>query len=337
MNISFRKIMEHRNGIYAITAVWIVFFHIYEMLRMPKYFGVAHIFAIGNIGVDIFLFLSAIGLSFSIEKRSLKEFYKNRIIRIFIPWLLITVPYFILFEIKNGFSLRGIFSVFLDISTLSFWFEKDFANIATWYVSFIVVLYLLFPLLFKIYKKGKGYIIALLFIIVVGQVAFMQMDIDFFKNYEIVFTRIPIFLFGIFISDYVKRDYPINIWQLIAAITIFLIAFYFCFDFKIPVRRYLYGIMTLPFTVLCAWILNFIKFRRVHNILNLIGSNSLEIFLTHSVIIRLIQIFNFKYNQFWVWYYILILGASIVLSLMCSKISNRIILMIKNKDEYNGK
>ena len=337
MNISFGKIMKHRNGIYAITAIWIVLFHIYEMLYMPKYFGVSHMFSIGNMGVDIFLFLSAIGLSFSVEKHDLKEFYKNRMIRISVPWFLITVPYFILFEIRNGFSVSGFFSVFLDISTLSFWFEKDFANIATWYVSFIVVLYLLFPLLFKIYKKGKSYIITLLFLIVVGQVVFMKMGIEPFISYEIVFTRIPVFMFGIFISDYVKKDHPIKVWQFVAAIIIVLISLYFCFYVEFPCRRYLYGIMTLPFTILCAVILDSIKFNRVHSILNLIGAHSLEIFLIHSVIIRLIQISYFIYNQFWVWYYIIILAASIVLSFMCSKISNRIILMIQNKDEYNGK
>lgn len=255
MNLTFGKIMKHRNSIYAITAVWIVFFHIYELLFMPKYFGIRHILSIGNAGVDIFLFLSAIGLSFSVEKNILKDFYKNRMVRIFVPWLLITVPYFILFEILNGVSVRGVFSFFLDITTLSFWFEKDFANIATWYVSFIVVLYMLYPLLFGIYKKRRGYIIALSLLFITTQIVFMKLDIEFFKNYEIVFSRIPIFLFGIFISDYVKKDCSITVWQFVVASCIFLISFYFCFLVAIPYKRYLYGIMTLPLILLYSYAL----------------------------------------------------------------------------------
>lgn len=48
--------------------------------------------SIGNVGVDIFLLLSGIGLYYSYE-RSSAGFFKRRLSRVLIPHLIFAVPY----------------------------------------------------------------------------------------------------------------------------------------------------------------------------------------------------------------------------------------------------
>ena len=69
--------MKYRNHIYGISALWIVAFHIYHMIYAPLVSGISIVLQTGNMGVDVFLFLSAIGLSYSVEKNNLSTFYKK--------------------------------------------------------------------------------------------------------------------------------------------------------------------------------------------------------------------------------------------------------------------
>lgn len=346
MDFSWNNIMKQRNSIFGIAAMWVIFFHTYRVLKMPNIIGLSHIFSIGNIGVDIFLFLSAIGLSFSIEKNTIVNFYKNRIKRIIVPWILIALPYFVWFEVLDGFVIQDISSVSLDVSTLSFWFASDFANLATWYISFIVILYAIYPFLYRIYKYNRWYILIILFFVIIFQILFMS-DISFFsqlklpftrikissifKGWEIVISRIPIFLLGIFFSDYVKCNKQIDKKRLIIQFVLFSIAFFLSFKCIFPYERYMYGIMTIAFVILSGFILSKLKIKWIHRLLNVFGVNSLEVYLIHAVMIRIIQVSNFIYSRYWIVYYIVITGLSIFLSIMCRKLSDKLIYLYKKE------
>ena len=61
--------------------------------RSSSWYGLARM---GNLGVDIFLFLSGMGLWYSWSKNpALRQFYFNRVIRIYPAWLIIAGYYFI--------------------------------------------------------------------------------------------------------------------------------------------------------------------------------------------------------------------------------------------------
>lgn len=331
MEFNWNTVMKQRTNIYALATIWIIFFHIYQVLWTPECFGVSHILNSGSSAVDVFLFLSAIGLSRSMEKNNVKDFYKNRLRRILIPWFLVAVPYFILFEIIDGWKLSDFFNCIFDVSTLSFWFAKDFANIATWYVSFLVVMYIMYPLLFKLYKRNKFYIVGLMSLFIIFQIIFMRTGVDFFVNYEISFSRIPIFLLGILFSDYIKTAPSIKKWQLLASVGIYAVCFCLLHIDAVPktgvlpFKRYLFGIMAVQFVVIGAFVLNKITSKKILHLLNITGVNSFEIYLIHSVIIRGIQILDFKYPQFWAVYYIFILAVSIILAMACRKVSDKIL------------
>lgn len=91
-----------------------------------------------------FLFLSGFGLYYSFTKSpKIKGFYKRRFVRLIIPFVIIALP-FLLIDVAEGKYGLDIFT--LRISTLYFWVV---GNDGLWYISLSVILYLLFPLLYK--------------------------------------------------------------------------------------------------------------------------------------------------------------------------------------------
>lgn len=90
----FDLLSKYRTAIMGFAALWILFSHVWLRVFYSIPF-LSHIEEfikkIGFCGVDIFLFLSGLGLTFSIKKHSTKDFYYNRIKRILLPFLIISI------------------------------------------------------------------------------------------------------------------------------------------------------------------------------------------------------------------------------------------------------
>ena len=101
----------------------------------------------GSSGVDVFCLLSGFGLFYSLEKNpKLSQYYKKRVIRVYIPFLLITIPGY-LFFLKISIK-----KCLIKWTTLYLWVS---GNDGTWFVSFIIVMYLLSPIIYKFYKSSS--------------------------------------------------------------------------------------------------------------------------------------------------------------------------------------
>ena len=109
----------------------------------------------------MFFFLSGFGCYYSLNKsNNSREFYANRIKKVLLPYLKISliayaIKYFIL-----EFSVRKFIEAMFFIS---FWVKNEGA----WYIAVVLILYVIYPLLYNIQKspKGKLNIITLLLII----------------------------------------------------------------------------------------------------------------------------------------------------------------------------
>jgi len=131
----------------AILAV--VFAHIGYFLVSDHSF-LFPLSAISGAAVDIFLFLSGYGLTFSHLKNEyeIKEFYRRRLPRLYIPFWIVLIIFFSLdfFILKIGHSWQYILQSFLGIFNSADIF-RDF-NSPLWYFTLIVFYYLIFPLVF---------------------------------------------------------------------------------------------------------------------------------------------------------------------------------------------
>ena len=201
----FLLISKYRNAIMGIAALWILCFHAWIPVT-PSYtpdnfrffsFLERYIKTIGYVGVDIFLLLSGLGLTYAIKKSSLIKFYYRRLKRIVLPSL---VVFIFLWKVFGWSTLE----FFQNISGYSFYFKN--ADGTLWFVPAIVTLYLLFPLYFKLFSKAKNKFIFTAAVITIWFIAslllkdIMRTDLYGFTN------RIPVFLIGI-LFGYITQNY----------------------------------------------------------------------------------------------------------------------------------
>lgn len=146
-----------------------------------------------------FIFLSGFGLYYAFQKnRNLAFFYKKRLIRIFVPFALITYWFFILAYACGEESLGKCFT---DLTATSFWFFGEAQTWAMWYVSATIVLYLLFPLIYYVLFAFRSPAIGLAAISVVYAVSLYLIACfcpDYWMDTRIFFARFIMFPLGIF-------------------------------------------------------------------------------------------------------------------------------------------
>ena len=91
-DIELANVSRFRGELMGAAMLFIMLFHV-SLPRWDMFFGLRRM---GNIGVDIFLFLSGVGLWFAWMKRAdMKHFFRRRYIRIYPAWLIIACLYYI--------------------------------------------------------------------------------------------------------------------------------------------------------------------------------------------------------------------------------------------------
>lgn len=238
------------------------------------------IFYPGFVGVDIFLFYSGYGLCRSLENNTLKTFYMRRLRRIYPMLALFTMlSYWITYALSHEhFSALDVLS---NMLTLNFWGLGGFRF--EWYLTFIVYLYLLFPLLYRLVRRcGIASVIISFFLLF----AFL-----FFHRegwfYQCAFSRIPIFLLGILCYQRnTPETYEKGLYVFLPAFL--LIGAFFCMGF---VQKFELVYMSAPFLL---WALEWICRRSIEqrNIafrtFCFLGQYSLEIYVANMLILQII-------------------------------------------------
>ena len=125
---------------------------------------------IAGVGVDLFLFMSGYGLTVGMLKKPLPifEFYKRRVIKIFIPfWVAL-----ILIFAANALFLDIHYTVPYMIQSLLGWFPTaegfDDVNSPFWYITWMMMFYVLFPLVFSTKRPWLSAIILAVIATLIG-------------------------------------------------------------------------------------------------------------------------------------------------------------------------
>lgn len=158
------------------------------------------VFSQGYIGVDIFMVVSGLGLTFSLLKNeNLREYYIKRWVRIF--------PFFTFITLIECWIIRGesFGLALLRSTTLGYWFGFPYID---WYIPALVGLYVIFPLIFHCIVKPRRFRLALgigIICFVAGVVIDVYGLMDW-KHMAFVY-RIPDFLMGIMGAVAIKDGY----------------------------------------------------------------------------------------------------------------------------------
>ena len=162
----------------------------------------------GLVFTEGFLFLSGFGLYYSFSKNDeLKGFYRKRVNRLLIPFVLISLPFYLE---RMIYYERPFGEFLLNITSLRFWL---LGNDGMWYISVSLLLYMIFPLMY-IFIFSKGELLQakvstrtiLLLAAFAGIVFFLYYVFpDYYRLTEIGILQIPAFVVGIYFGYFAKK------------------------------------------------------------------------------------------------------------------------------------
>lgn len=273
--------------------------------------------------VAIFVFLSGYGLTASSTQRgigNILSFYYKRYIKLMLNyWLiwLIFVPLGIFvfdrtFEVV--YSEQIIYKSVADFFGLHFAITRDYLgyNATWWFYSCIIMLYLLFPFLYKFRKQWH--------ILIPASIIFYSYG-DIVPLFHACHRYLPTFLIGILIYDI--KEIPTfsnnNYKNMIITFICFLIICIFRLIFN---EERLWDVIIVTFGVILYKVINIPQ--QIQKSLHFLGKHSFNIFLFHTF-------FHFYYFPTFIYWsrnplliFSTLLSTSIIVSLLLEKIKDLI-------------
>ena len=334
-DIELANISRFRGELMGAAMLFVILFHV-SLPRSDAFFGLRRM---GNIGVDIFLFLSGIGLWFSWMKETpqaplfrevngfatrLKHFYKRRFLRIYPAWLIMAS----LFYVPDYLGPRKFSQTFVDLlgDVLINWDFWLYDELTFWYVPSIMMLYLFAPFYMALIDRHPVYkwlpVVMVMWCILVQWVTPIHQAVG---HLEIFWSRVPIFFIGINMGEMVRRKETIDgagIWMILLMFGMALSASLFLEQvrhgqFPLFIERMLY----IPLTVTSVLILNRV-FRRtprwLNGIMKWVGALSLEAYLIH---LHFVLVYIEPYRLGYWWTFLLTVAITLPLSWLLFKLT----------------
>lgn len=244
-----------------------------------------------QFGVDIFFFLSGLGLFCAFTKNeNLKVFYKKRFFRLVPAYLVVTAAGLIIRLIAYPDKLEKFIH---EHNLLNFYTD----NVLTvWFIAAIATLYLVFPLLYLLQKHSPK-----LFGVLFAASLIIPFSLSMMEHWDlfsvtwangIFFVRIPVFLAGMMYAKSLHsgRTHRINLGATLLILILSCTAFLFNLKYNNAnvwvVSRLLFGVIAVCMVFLLGTL--FMK----HNaslpvrILNRLGAVTLNIYLVNEPILR---------------------------------------------------
>lgn len=283
-DIELGNISRFRAEQMGAAMLFVILFHV-ALDRGDPFYGLRRC---GNVGVDIFLFLSGVGLWFSwVKTPDVLRFYRRRLLRIVPTWIVVATAFYLPDYLGARRFSRSLVDLIGDITlNWDFWLHDE---LTFWYVPAIMALYLVAPWYMRLVQSRPVYRwLPLLMVIWCVMVQWVLPIHHAVGHIEIFWSRVPIFFIGINFGEMVRtrRHLPGEaVWLLLIT---FLMTFGTCLyleqvrhgHFPLFVERMLY----IPFTVCTVLVMNRI-FRRmpqwVNSSFRFVGALSLEAYLIH--------------------------------------------------------
>ncbi len=344
--ISLSILSTSRDKLFGLATLMVILFHSYVKLSVlfPNAPIVGEIIELVrshcNKGVDMFLFMSGIGLFYSMSGKSkLKDFYKKRFVRI-LPAVLIVST--IWFAIKGTGGLDG----YLKNAFLISFFTDGVRNF--WYFALILVLYILYPLIHKFYEKSGtlGYVLSVLVVIAINEILRASAPV-IYKHIEIALTRIPVFLTGAWIGKFVKQGVIVSkIWIPISTLVIFATyIFYWYMPLSesnfLYIYRYVGSIFGIALVFLFAVIFDKTAKGAFGTFLVWLGGYSMEIYLIHEKASSILYKSFHSHDSSLVAYYIamavITILSAMALKAACQSLEKNLFFKNLNKAQKDSK
>ena len=333
-------ISKYRDELFGLAIISIVLFHfsvdfvsaldkgiigygpiLWKSHAIEEYFKF-----ISSIGVEIFVLLSGMGLYFSFSKNSnICQFYKKRYLKILPPYLIVAAIFWAFKDFK--FQGEGIKEYLADISFCTF-FTDGVHTI--WFIALLIVLYLAFPLIYKLLNKEKGrlsWLVLLLIITYGGPIIMYYIEPELYAKLSIAATRIPLFVIGCFAGSHIKNGTVIKYKYIVLFCIISFAAKFIRVYAHLDnyINRYLDGLYACGLLLaLTGLLVVFREYDLFNKILRFFGKYSLEIYMTHVAMRNLMKEFGFDAYRISQYFIMVVLAVilSVILNLLCNAATN---------------
>ena len=279
--MSWKSLSKFRSEIMGLACLWVMLHH--NFFVWPESLdGLRRFSNYGNLGVDIFLLLSGVGLYYAWAKQPpLSDFYARRFVRLLVPYVLIAVPYWVW---RDLWLHQGSF--LLDVTQLSLPVQ---GVITTWYVPAMAGMYLLYPLIAKFLFSGDRWMrtVVLCGAVMLGCLHLNYGNSSIYGNCEIALTRGAIFLIGCALGKSVKDDEPMAPHLPLLGLLWILLNNSLRRNTGLDAVwiRFSYIPLALSAVLICLWVLERLENRGgLRKLLRFFGERSLELYLTHVLI-----------------------------------------------------
>ena len=322
MNKVISRIPDVRNELFGFSIISIMIFHFCEDTEKANPSAVlsalvwGYNLLLGSVGVEIFLFLSGMGLFYSLSRDArITRFYRKRLTRILPTYLLFGGAGWLALDIlirNAGWARFG-----LDFSMLSFW--TDGVRLV-WYIALILALYLVFPLLYRLINTSDAFAVVLIAAVFAGCLTLYFCAPAVYDNIEIALWRVAIFLVGIWYGK--RRNQGKGFakeWLVFAVLgAVFMLLNLLTNHYPSllgGVFSLRLGLLFYPMIVIfvAAAILLRLKDGIIRRVLRFFGAMSLELYLSHVMLRAVMN--SLGLSTAFLPYYLLCLTASILLSL----------------------
>ena len=319
----------------AIAAILIVVTHFNNPYLEPMRFFVNRPFGIyiGGLGVSLFLIISGAALMYNYgdrESLDLRTFYTKRAKTLYpMFWVAFIVANILLFIRNNGYifvprhKITAIFSLFGMDGYASAFGVGTFYVLGEWFLGFIILFYIVFPLLrVGVNKMPITTVCVVLALYAATVVFFMFYQIPRVPSDILLTTRLPELVFGMIFVKFIKK---VPHW--LAAVSFVILALQqLTHILKDNIAVTIVGIFAF---LLLSYIGELVKsFKPLSACTKFISAYSYPIFLVHHVLIM--QVFTVIYPVWlnrWQAYGLLIAEfvVILVLSVILKRFTNLIV------------
>ncbi len=366
MRFEFEKISKYRSELFGFAILSILLVHYAKDVQTTKsaVSYIASVFAkyyrgiIRSQGVDIFIFLSGLGLYYSIQnKNTMYEFYKKRLLRVLIPYL-ITMPAF-LFFIDFIVHDQSISAYISHLTYGSFWFGNGSSY--TWFIALILLLYISFPFIYEMVNTERGHnvvpamrgtkdslrnVILLVAICYLLLISCKNCNYKHYNQLELALARIPVFIIGVYYGgkSYQKKKASKPEFMFLLS-GVFIMFIYFINMLLVDLDLldktvYMRFVEKYFKTVFRSWagiglmIIMVYFFELAPKIIscffNFFSNITLELYIMHEIMRKLFKIAKLPIYKFWC--YCLAMLLAWVFALLVHRLSNTILSKIAHHD-----
>ena len=283
MMVKSGVLSQNRSFLYGIAAVFVLLVHFGGYLAVSNRGGItilSKLLRYGQLGVPIFGFLSGISCYYSLSRGTPRSvFWKNRIKRTFIPYLIISGSCNFVLDILIK---RDIMAFLMDVSTLSFWLYHH----GPWYLAMLIPVYLCMPWYGKTIdntkNRGRATLIAGSIWLLLGAVLYYTSP-ELYDHLHLLHQTVFIIMIGYCCGKKVRTDMPVPLSGVVAIFIVYVAQVVFRkagfgSDYT---ENIFFSLLSVPFCFAASYAVDFLP-KCVVAFLKKLGTVSLECYLFNT-------------------------------------------------------